>query len=69
MIFSNSGLNGRDLSELHRNRLLQWMNLRFFTGFSEWLSNIFYDEHLTALLQSGPIQPGSGNPAAGFHPG
>jgi hypothetical protein len=50
MVFSNSGLNGIDLSELHRARLVQWMNLRFFTGFSEWLSNIYYDEHLTALL-------------------
>lgn len=48
--FTNSGLAGSDLAELHRARLLQWMNLRFFTGFSEWLSNVYYDEHLTALL-------------------
>jgi len=34
----------------HRLRILRWMNLRFFTGFSEWLSNVFYDEDLTALL-------------------
>jgi hypothetical protein len=59
-VFSNSGLNGKDLSELHRTRLVQWMNLRFFTGFSEWLSN-FYDEQLTPY-QPGSIQPGSGNP-------
>ncbi len=50
MVFTNSGLSGSDLSGLHRERLLQWMNLRFFTGFSEWLSNVYYDEHLTALL-------------------
>lgn len=48
--FLNSGLLGSELMQLHRSRLLQWMNLRFFTGFSEWLSNVFYDEQLTALL-------------------
>lgn len=48
--FVNSGLGGEQLIERHRTRLLRWMNLRFFTGFSEWLSHITYDENLTALI-------------------
>ena len=27
-----------------------WLDLRFHTGFSEWLSHVYYDEDLTALL-------------------
>jgi hypothetical protein len=48
--FVNSDLSGAQLMERHRLRLLRWMNLRFFTGFSEWLSHVSYDENLTALL-------------------
>jgi hypothetical protein len=49
-IFTNSGQTGRKKMEIHRTRLLRWMNLRFFTGFSEWLSNVYTDENLAALL-------------------
>jgi hypothetical protein len=49
-VFANSGLKGADLQKQHRQRVLQWMNLRFFTGFSEWLSNVHFDEDLTALI-------------------
>ncbi len=31
-------------------RILRWLDLRFRTGFSEWLSHVYYDEDLTALL-------------------
>jgi len=31
-----------------RRRIQRWMDLRFYTGFSEWLSNVYYDEDLTA---------------------
>jgi hypothetical protein len=36
--------------ELNRKRILRWLDLRFHTGFSEWLSHVYYDEDLTALL-------------------
>jgi hypothetical protein len=29
---------------------LRWLDLHFRTGFSEWLSHVYYDEDLTALL-------------------
>ncbi|MCP4753795.1 MAG: hypothetical protein GY866_23165, partial [Proteobacteria bacterium] len=31
-------------------RILKWLELRFLTGFSEWLSHIYYDEDMTALI-------------------
>lgn len=49
-VFSNSGQTGRELIALNRPRILRWMTLRFYTGFSEWLSNVHYDEDLTALV-------------------
>jgi len=49
-IFPNSGQTGEQKMALNRPRLLRWMNLRYFTGFCEWLSHVSYDEDLTALL-------------------
>lgn len=49
-VFSNSGETGRQKIELNRKRILRWLDLRFHTGFSEWLSHVYYDEDLTALL-------------------
>lgn len=48
--FSNSGQCGRDKMTLNRPRILRWLDLRYHTGFSEWLSHVYYDEDLTALL-------------------
>lgn len=48
--FTNSGLSGVVTTAIHRERILRWLELRFLTGFSEWLSNLYYDEDLTALL-------------------
>jgi hypothetical protein len=48
--FINSGRSGIEMMEIFRPRILRWMDLRFYTGFSEWLSNVYYDEDLTALL-------------------
>ncbi|NIV75254.1 MAG: hypothetical protein GWN37_10565, partial [Gammaproteobacteria bacterium] len=36
-IFANSGLSGRELARVARPRILRWLELRFRTGFSEWL--------------------------------
>jgi len=49
-IFTNSGETGKQKVELNRIRILRWLDLRFRTGFSEWLSHVYYDEDLTALL-------------------
>ena len=49
-VFSNSGESGLQKVELNRKRILRWLDLRFRTGFSEWLSHVYYDEDLTALL-------------------
>jgi hypothetical protein len=49
-IFPNSGQTGVEKMAEHRPRILRWLDLRFRTGFSEWLSHVYYDEDLTALL-------------------
>lgn len=49
-VFGNSGETGREKIARNRPRILRWMHLRFRTGFSEWLSHVYYDEDLTALL-------------------
>ncbi len=49
-IFTNSGWTGKEQMARHRPRVLRWLNLRFRTGFSEWLSNVYYDEDIAALV-------------------
>ena len=49
-VFTNSGETGKQKVELNRKRILRWLDLRFHTGFSEWLSHVYYEEDLTALL-------------------
>lgn len=49
-VFPNLGQMGHEKMAIHRPRILRWLDLRFCTGFSEWLSNVYYDEDLTALV-------------------
>jgi hypothetical protein len=49
-VFVNSGHTGNQKMRRARKRLLRWMELRFRTGFNEWLSNVYYDEDIAALL-------------------
>lgn len=49
-VFVNSGRTGREQMERFRPRILKWMDLRFRTGFSEWLSNVYYNEDFPPLL-------------------
>jgi hypothetical protein len=49
-VFTNSNQTGQQKVELNRERILRWLDLRFRSGFSEWLSHVYYDEDLTALL-------------------
>ncbi|WP_145248480.1 hypothetical protein [Aeoliella mucimassa] len=48
--FTNSGWTGKELMAKHRPRVLRWLDLRYRTGFSEWLSNVYYDADMAALL-------------------
>jgi hypothetical protein len=61
-VFTNSGRTGKEMMALNRPRILRWLDLRFHTGFSEWLSHVYYDEDLTALLSlvdfADPTDPG-----------
>lgn len=49
-VFANDGRTGREHMELARSRLERWFDWRERFGFSEWLSNVYYDEDLYALL-------------------
>ncbi|MBN1532780.1 MAG: hypothetical protein JXA20_08970 [Spirochaetes bacterium] len=49
-VFTNSGMTGLQKMTAARRRILQWLDLRYRTGFSEWLSHVYYDEDLTALV-------------------
>ena len=49
-VFINSGETGREKIARNRPRILRWLNMRFMTGFSEWLSHVYYEEDLGALL-------------------
>jgi len=48
--FINSGRTGLEMMEVHRPRIEQWLEMRYKSGFSEWLSNVYYDEDWAALL-------------------
>lgn len=49
-VFEASDETGAEKMETFRPRVLQWLELRFKAGFSEWLSNVYYDEDISALV-------------------
>lgn len=49
-LFTNSGRRGDQMAGIALARVRRWLNLRLRSGFSEWLSNVYYDEDLVALL-------------------
>ncbi len=49
-VFASSGRTGLDQMMHHGPRVRRWLQLRFATGFSEWLSDVYYDEDMVALL-------------------
>ncbi len=49
-VFVNSGRTGKEQMERFGPRIMKWMELRFKTGFSEWLSNVYFDEDFPPLL-------------------
>jgi hypothetical protein len=48
--FTASGETGAEKMDTFRPRIMRWLELRYETGFSEWLSNVYYDEDLPALI-------------------
>jgi len=48
-IFTNSGRKGEEMMKLFGPRVIRWLDLRFKTGFSEWLSNVYYALDILAL--------------------
>ncbi|MGL1890070.1 MAG: hypothetical protein OCD02_00515 [Spirochaetaceae bacterium] len=48
-IFLNSGLTGTQMAKKFLPRVKKWLDIRFATGFSEWLSNVYYNEDFPAI--------------------
>lgn len=48
-VFTSSNETGRQRAAGAERRIREWLTLRYRTGFSEWLSHIYYDEDITAL--------------------
>ncbi len=48
--FTNTGETGREKMARFRPRVMKWLEMRYKTGFSEWLSNVYYDEDIAALV-------------------
>lgn len=49
-VFAASGETGVEKMATFRPRVMRWLELRYQTGFSEWLSNVYYDEDVPGLL-------------------
>jgi hypothetical protein len=49
-VFVETGETGAQRRDRARRRVSRWLEMRFRTGFSEWLSHVYYDEDLLALL-------------------
>jgi hypothetical protein len=49
-IFTNSGHSGYEKYERGKERVERWLDLRYKTGFSEWLSNVYYTEDIAPLV-------------------
>jgi hypothetical protein len=49
-VMRSDGRTGREHRDRARDRLLRWFDLRARFGFSEWHSNVYYQEDVNALL-------------------
>ncbi|MBT8452695.1 MAG: hypothetical protein KJO40_12075 [Deltaproteobacteria bacterium] len=49
-VFAASGETGAQKMETFRPRVMRWLELRYRSGFSEWLSNVYYDEDIPGLI-------------------
>lgn len=49
-VFTNNGENGAWHMEHARKKILTWLERRMRWGFSEWDSNVYYDEDMVGLI-------------------
>jgi len=49
-VFSNTGHTGIEKYIRGKERVARWLDLRYKTGFSEWLSNVYYTEDIAPLV-------------------
>ena len=49
-LFTASGQTGNQRMTRFKPRIMKWLELRYKSGFSEWLSNVYYNEDMPALL-------------------
>jgi len=49
-VFTASGETGARRMRKFKARIMKWLELRYRSGFSEWLSNVYYNEDMPALL-------------------
>ena len=49
-VFKNSGLRGRQLQERARKRALDWLEMRWRFGFTEYYSSVYYKEDIGAMI-------------------
>jgi len=49
-VFTASGETGAQRMRKFKPRIMKWLELRYRSGFSEWLSNVYYNEDMPALL-------------------
>jgi len=50
IVFSNSGLSGNQHKEKARQRILDWLEMRWNYGFTEFYSSVYYKEDIGALI-------------------
>ncbi len=50
LIFPNSGMTGREHIEHARRLINKWLDYRSRFGFSEWHSNVYFNEDMPALI-------------------
>jgi hypothetical protein len=48
--FGASDETGAQKMKTFRPRVMKWLELRYKSGFSEWLSNVYYDEDIPGLV-------------------
>jgi hypothetical protein len=49
-VFTNSGMTGAEHRDKGRVRVEEWLRHRYYHGFSEWHSNVYYNEDLPAVI-------------------
>lgn len=50
MLFPNSGLSGKDHKQKAQKRILDWLEMRWKFGFTEFFSSVYYKEDIGAMI-------------------